>query len=226
MSYHLGLVVARMHGVLVARPRSGVFHVYAGPLTPSGRFLPRAARTVCRAYTRRLSVLERDGSVLDLDGRRMCARCRVRLVKVAGRALQPVRREACEEFYAGLTLADIVTATALAETPDETHRIGFAMGLRFPPAPLRRPAPVTDRDVFRGALFDVNAALLRRRRHLVAAARTPEEVEAARRQREVEAEDDARLLAAHKRGGRVARAQDRANRGQYLTEWERPLAQA
>lgn len=226
MNYHLGLVVARMHGVLVARPRSGVFHVYAGPLTPSGRYIPHAARTVCRAYTRRLSVLERDGSVLDLDGRRMCARCRVRLVLRARRTPQPIRREACEEFYAGLTLADIVVATALTETVDETHRVSFALGLRFPPPPLRRPDPVTDRDIFRGALFDVHAALLRRRRHLVALARTPEEIEAARRQREIEAEDDARLLAAHRRGARVARAQDRANRGQYVTEWERPLLQA
>ncbi len=223
MTAHVGLVAAQLHAVLVARPGSRVVHVYSGPLTPSGRFVPRAARTACTAHTRRLSVLERVGSVLDLGGRRVCGRCSARLSAMARRAEQPHQREACVAFYAGLTLADVVVAIAMATTVEETHRIGFAMGLRFPPAPARRPSGEGDRDRFRAALFDVNTQLLRRRNVLRAAERTPEEVEAAAAARELEAMRDAQILAERRRSDRIARAVDRRNNSQYLTPWEKDL---
>ncbi|HET6917335.1 MAG TPA: hypothetical protein VFH56_14675, partial [Acidimicrobiales bacterium] len=65
---------------LAARPH-GVLHVVpAGPLTPSGRFIPRSSRTVCRARHRRLTVVEHP-PVLDdgQPGRRLCALCSARL---------------------------------------------------------------------------------------------------------------------------------------------------
>lgn len=223
MTTHIGLVAARMHAVLVARPHSPVVHVYAGPLTPSGRSIPRAARAVCSARTRRLYVLERDGSVLDLGGRRVCGRCSARLSATARRAEQPIQRAACVEFYAGLTLADLVVAIAMATTVEETHRIGFAMGLRFPAPPVRRPEVTSDRDAFMAALFDVNAQLLRRRGELRVAELSPEEREQRAAARDAEAMRDEQIRAARRKADAIARATDRRNAGRYLMPHEREL---
>jgi hypothetical protein len=74
------LKVAGPGSVLAARP-AGVAHVYTGPLTPSGRFIPRTGQTVCRARTRRLHVVAippRWSSLLPEAADqlpRLCARC-------------------------------------------------------------------------------------------------------------------------------------------------------
>lgn len=247
MSNHQGLTIARMNGHLVYRPGSDVFHVYTGVLTPSGRWVPAAGRTVCKVRSRRLSVLERTGAVLDLDGRRMCGRCTARLATLAARDVQPVARDACLRFYAGVQLRDLVTATHLTTTVDETHRVGFVMGLLFGQAPVVRPAETTwdpnrgwyvdrgkqprqylslaahDRHVYKQALFDLTAELLRRRRALVAAERTPEEIEAAARKREADAARDARILAERRRGAAMDRVLDRRTNSEYLMPHEKAL---
>lgn len=219
MSVHPSLLVARMHGVLVTRPHSDVFHVYSGTLTPSGRCVPRAARTVCTARTRRLSVAVRSGAAVDLAGRRMCARCSARLFAIARRAEQPISRDDCLAFYRGITLADLVVAIALATSVDETHAIGFVLGLLFGPAPVRRPAEFGGRQ----ALFDVHTELLRVRRHLRNTERSPEEIEAAARKREADLERDAQILAGRRQAAQLDRAVERRSRNQFLMPHEREL---
>lgn len=224
MTGHLGITAARMHAVPVARPHSEVFHLYVGPLTPTGRFVPRAARSVCNVRARRLVVLPRDGVRLDLGGRRACGRCASALAAAGRRAPQPNNRDAAVAFYDGLTLTDLVLAITMATTTDETYRIGFAMGLRFPPAPPMRPRVLEfDRDRFAAALFDVNAALLATRDRLRMAERTPEEIAAAEMSREMEAAEREQIADARRRADRINRAVDRRNRGSYLMPHERDL---
>lgn len=226
MSAHVGLVAARMHPVLVARPGSPVFHVYSGPLTPSGRFVPRTARTACTAHTRRLSVLDRDGSVLDLDGRRLCGRCEARLSATARRASQPVSRDDFTRMYggpAGVTLADLLVALVMCQTVEENRRVAFVASLVhgfMDPTSTRRPTEPGKRQ----ARYDFEVELLRRRHALAAAERTPDEVEDAAVRREVEAARDAQAIAARQRADRIDRAVDRRNAGHYLTPWEKTLA--
>lgn len=225
ISVHLGLAVARMHGVLVTRPGSRVFHVYAGPLTPSGRFVPRVARTACGARTRRLSVLERVGSVLDLGGRRVCGRCSARLSAVARRAEQPVSRDDFLRVYGGLsgvTLGDLVVALAMCTTVDENRRVAYVASVVhgfMEPTGTRRPVEAGRRQ----ARYDFEVELLRQRRVLTAAERTPEEVEAAARRREDETARSAQLYAARRKAAAMDRALDRRQRGQYLMPHERAL---
>lgn len=225
MSAHVGLAAARLHAVLVHRPGSGVFHVYAGPLTPSGRFVPRTGRTACSARTRRLSVLERVGSVLDLGGRHLCGRCEARLCAAAGRASQPVSRDDFLRTYGGLngvTLGDLVVALAMCRSVEENRRVAFVASVVhgfMDPSSTRRPVEPG----IRQARYDFEVELLRRRRALVAAERTPEEIEAAALRREVDAQRDAQILAARAKGAAIDRAIDRRNNSQYLMPHEREL---
>ncbi|NUO57280.1 MAG: hypothetical protein HOV78_11480 [Hamadaea sp.] len=221
---HLGLTAARLHALPVARPGSEVFHLYVGPLTPTGRYVPRTARSVCSARTRRLTVIQRAGSALDLGGRRVCGRCSARLSAESRRAEQPTNRDAAAEFHVGITLGDLVLAIAMATSTAETHRIGFAMGLRFPPAPTKRPKEIaSDRDALHAALFDTNAELLRTRDRLRMAERTPEQVAADELRRETEDDLRARAAAGRRKSAAMDRAIDRRNRGSYLMPHEREL---
>lgn len=228
MSTHLGLTAARMHGVLAIRPGSTVFHIYAGPRSRRTGRIPRGARPVGNCRTRQLRELERDGSVLDLAGRRLCGRCSARLSAVARRAEQPVSRDACLAFYSGITLADLVVATVMTSTVDETHRVGFVLGLLFGQAPVIRPRdPAAGDGAYRvrvrQAMFDLHAEIVRRRRALVAAARSPEEIEIAARIREDELARDQRILSGRRKAAALDRAIDRRNAGQYLMPHERQL---
>lgn len=226
MSIPCALLVARMHGHLACRPGSPVFHIYSGPLTPPGRWVPRAGRAVCTANTRRLSILGRAGAAVDLGGRRMCGRCTARLTSLSARAVQPVTRADRLAVYGGkdgVTLGDLAVAVALATSVDETHAIGTVAALvhgPMSPTTVRRPAEVG----YRQARYDLEVELLRRRRDLTAAARTPEEIEDAALAREAAAARDAQILAARKKTDARDRAVDRRNRGRYLTPWERELA--
>ena len=214
----LALEVAAVHGRLVGRPHSPVLHVYVGPTTPSGQFVPRSCRTVCRTRTRRLKVLPRTGSRLDLAGRRVCGRCSACLLSPGRQAGQPISRDQWLAAYRHVTLADLATATALATTSDETHRVGFIAGLVHGPSPVRRPRDLTKLQ----ARFDLEQEILRRRRHLRTAERTPEEIAADAMRREAEDHNNALIAKARRKEDRHARALDRMNRGQYLAPWERP----
>ncbi len=222
---HLGLAVAQAHGVLAVRPGSPVFHVYARSRSRRTGRIPRGARPVGGCRTRRLYELERVGSVLDLGGRRMCGNCAARLSSLARRAAQPISRDDFARVYggrAGVTLGDLVVALHLCTTVEENRRVAYVASVVhgfLDSTSTRRPV---DPGV-RQARYDFEVELLRLRRALVSAERDPEEVEAAARLREVEAERDARLAAARRKGAALDRVIDRRNRGQYLRPHEREL---
>lgn len=121
--------------VLASRP-TGVAHVYTGPLTPSGRFIPRAGRPVCRARTRRLGVVTIPSrwSSLSHPGvlPRLCARCSACLarrrhtlsrcgvaVSQARQAEPLTARGAYRTTYTDLTPFDLLLAVQAADTTTE-----------------------------------------------------------------------------------------------------------
>lgn len=112
---------------LVARP-AGVVHAYVGPLTPSGRHVPRAGRTVCRAHTRRLHVLERTTVTLgrrESSGPQVCARCSARLTlpRVTGGPSTIPTRDDALRTYADTTAFDLAVQAWMAETPEDLERV-------------------------------------------------------------------------------------------------------
>lgn len=118
---------------LVSRPH-GVTHAYVGPLTPSGRRVPRSGRTVCRAHTRSLYVLPElpsQGSVTTVSGGprgRVCARCSARLLprgEAAYRAEQPASRHEWVDTYSRLTPFDLAVDAYMATTAAEVDRVEF-----------------------------------------------------------------------------------------------------
>lgn len=225
MTRHLGLAAARMHAVLVHRPGSDVFHVYAGPLTPSGRFVPRAARPVCSARTRRLSVVVRTGVTVHLAGRRMCARCAARMSATAHRAAQPPSNVHERKTFweaTGVDSPDLVVALAVASSVEEVHAIAHVTTLLkgfFDVSSHRRPETPGKAQ----GRWDFETELVRRRRELVAAERTEEERTAARAARDAEADDRERTRARRAREAQVDRARDRHRTGQYMRPHEREL---
>lgn len=221
MSIHLGLTVARMHGVLAGRRRSAVYHVYVGPTTPTGRS-PRGVRPVCSARTRPLTILRRCGVTVDVHGRRMCANCSARLTAMARRAEQPPsnvdQRKAFFEAT-GVTSSDLVVALAVASSVEETHAIANVTNLLFGPASFRRPKAAGKAQ----ARYDFEAELLRRRRSLATAELTPEERDAIEAKREAEAMRDEQIRAQRTKDDQMNRALDRRIRSAYLMPHEREL---
>lgn len=222
MTAHLGLVVARAHGVLAVRPGSPVFHVYTGPRSRrTGRF-PRGARPVGNCRVGRLHELERVGSTLDLGGRRLCGRCAARLSSTSRRAAQPFTREEFARTYATVGLGDLLVAAAMCITVEENRRVAYVASVvhgHMNPTAARRPARFGKPQ----ARYDLEVELLRQRRDLAAAERTPEEIEADRLARAAEAEDARRRLVEHRKGDQLARARDRRDRGKWLMPHEREL---
>lgn len=221
----LRLVAAVANGArLVGRPHSPVLHLYRGPLTPSGSSVPQAGRTVCRARTRRLSVLEPSPSPgLDLHGRRVCRRCMPLLPAALGRSAEVdgfVRMDDWKRTYADLTPGMFEQAGRWARTVEESHQIGMVASLvhgEKPRAPRVRLNPAQVQ------LADMHAAIEARRRDLVAAERSPEERATNERVRQLEAHDRQRTREARTQEAARTRAQDRARRGRYLAPWERQL---
>lgn len=130
---------------LVARP-GGPLHVYTGPLTPSGRCVPRAARPACRARTRRLYVVTPPSSSLcpGFVVRRLCARCSAHLSSgQVGRA-HPTTRGGWRDLLAGVTAEDLAFALLLAVSPAEVDAAAHACLLLHGVAGCR--APVRRRD--------------------------------------------------------------------------------
>lgn len=124
---------------LVARP-AGVAHIYTGPLTRSGRSVPRDHRTVCRVHSRRLSVLpvSEDGVGL---GKRLCARCSGCLTRVGHP--EPTTRDGYRTRYAHLTPWDLVVearaATNEAELDEVAHLSLVLFGHPGCTQPITRP---------------------------------------------------------------------------------------
>lgn len=217
------LAIVSRGGLLVGRP-AGVAHVYAGPLTPSGRWVPRGGRTACCAHTRRLAVLVDPkvtavppvaalGSESFRAGRRVCARCLTHLARTA--TPLPVSRDGLIAAYGHLTVDQLRAANALTVTVDESSVVGrVAMAVAGPAG--CSPAPAAE---WKRLDDEINV----RRRALASAARTPDEIAAAQRDREAGEHNDALAVAGRKRAARLERLQGRAARGQYLTASERAL---
>lgn len=114
------LASRRSDCVLAARP-TGVLHAYVGPLTPSGRFIPRAARPACGARTRALGVVP----LSEVRRRRVCARCTARLAcgpHTAGEAGNHSRAELAAA-YDGVTAFDLAVDAYRAETAADVDRV-------------------------------------------------------------------------------------------------------
>lgn len=147
MTPETALAIAGPDAHLVRRTRV-VDHVYVGPLTPSGRFAPRAARTVCRAHTRQLRAVplhERSSSLARCAAAssRMCARCAACLDRDRDRSRQvtsgPVRRDEVRRTHADTTKADIAVALEFATTPAEVDAAAWLSLLLFDVAGCNDP---------------------------------------------------------------------------------------
>ena len=129
MTPALALRTAGADAHLVARPR-GVLHVArTSSLTPSGRFIPRSVRTVCRARTGRLHVVDLARVVSAATGDpqpvRLCARCSARLTRPGsrvGRAEFPTRI-GVRDRYVGLDLAVLADDLAAARTEVDVDQV-------------------------------------------------------------------------------------------------------
>lgn len=104
--------------VLAARP-AGVLHAFAGPLTPSGRFTPRAARPACGVHTRVLRVIP----LSEVRRRRVCVRCTARLAQsLPGEASHPTRAQ-LQAAYDGVTPFDLAVDAWRAQTSEDLARV-------------------------------------------------------------------------------------------------------
>lgn len=216
----LRIVAATRAGAMLAtRPRSQVVHlVPPGPLTPSGRFLPRAARTVCRGRTGRLHLLPADVSGVGRAGRRFCRRCTAVLPTSLGTTVSTIHtRDAIETAFAHLQLPDLVVANAWARTVAESYQVGTVASVVLGPAPFRRPTA-------EGAArqrWQLERSILARRDRLRQAERTAEQREADQRIRDAEADDRRRTTEAART--EAAREADdyRRRHGRYRTPWDK-----
>lgn len=131
------LKLAGPGAAIVARP-SGVQHVYVGPLTQSGRFVPSTGRPLCRTHTRRLNVLERSGMKRSMTApseaadRTVCVRCSARLpTSLPGGRAELTTRDEFLRAHAHTSKADLAFALYMAETPAEVDAVGHLTLLRF-----------------------------------------------------------------------------------------------
>jgi hypothetical protein len=133
----LGLRSAAGAGAhLVARPR-GVLHAYRGPLTPSGRSVPRAGRAECNVRTRTLGVVS-----LSTVGRlRVCGRCKARLA--ANPVCEPgtLPRHEAKALYADVTPFDLAVDAWRCETVADVERLEW-VALLTVGLPALRTEPV------------------------------------------------------------------------------------
>ncbi|UUW88352.1 hypothetical protein [Pimelobacter simplex] len=209
--------------VLVGRPH-GVVHVHHGDLTRSGRAVPAACRPVCGIRSRRLRVFidatqvgrlvgfttttGDDLTILTRGGaRRLCRTCTAMLpARLGGGSGALVSREDWLSAYGDLTTADLLVSAAWARTVDETHQVQFVAQMLFG---SRHQAP------------EVHTAIEDRRKVLVAATRTSEEVAANRAYRVAEDHNRRLIATARRHQDLVERAQRKRRHGRYLMPHER-----
>lgn len=219
----LRLVAAVRGGAhLTYRPGSRVLHVYRGPLTRSGRWVPRAGRTVCGARTRQLSVLERASLALDSGDRRVCLRCEAAMPDAMGRAVtvDVGSRDAMKAAYDGLTPALLRWAGARCLTSSESHQIGRVASIVLGEKPANAPALRSAAQAELAAMWD---EIYAHRRHLVDAERTPDERAARDHVKQARRDLEQRIAAQRSKDAQRNRALDRRSRSQYLTPHEREL---
>lgn len=220
--------------VLVGRPRSGVLHVYAGPLTPSGGFVPMSGRTVCRVRTRRLSVFKQASPLLHAGTRRVCARCEAGLpaaLGVDGRRDLGVSRGEWMAAFGHLSPQLLRWAGSRCRTVAESHEVGRVATMLHGPKPRirdprlpaghHRPGRLVAGSVEQQARWLMHDDLEAQRRRLVGLERPDDERAAAARQVEAEELDRKRSSKARKDEATASRLRDREIRGQYIAPWER-----
>ena len=169
MIHEAALAAAGPGALLVARP-AGVAHVYAGPLTPSGRFAAASGRTVCRARTRRLSVLPEHPSSLaprEPGSKRLCVRCSARLSSCKGvndrRAEVPcTHRTEYRRRYGSLAPRDFYAQALMAETLDELEQLAHLSLVVLGHARCDQPMPVTHEGYASGSLTQLLGRLRER----------------------------------------------------------------
>ncbi len=216
----LGLrVVAALRGgaVLVSRPR-GVVHFHDGVLTASGRSVPANARPYCGARSRRLRVVARDVDQVGpaVAGRRFCRSCTLRLPARLGTTCPDLQtRDDWQELYDDLTVADLRLAASWARTVDETYQVQRVLMV------VHGPKPTFARTPERRALAAAYDAAADRRRHIEAAARTPEEVAAVHEARAVELHNNRLVARSRNRDTWIDRLGEKERAGRYLTSDER-----
>jgi len=206
----LRLVAALRAGAhLVARPRSGVAHLYRGPVT-SGCRVPRGRRVVCGARTRTLTVVE-------LLPRRWCRRCNT----LTRPAAELRTRDDWFTAFGHLAVTDVHAAALWSRTVDETHQVGMVARMLYggkPTVAVARRAGLTTE---RRELLNLHEAIEGRRRFLATRERTEEERAAIAAGHEAEEHDRARLSKSRRDEAATTRAVDLAATGHYLTPWER-----
>jgi hypothetical protein len=209
------LVAALRNGAVLAARPSGRVHVYAGALTASGRYVPRASRVLCGATTRRLSVVP---TATLSPRRRVCKRCsRLLGVPGTGSSAHPRTREEWVTAFTGLTVADLHQAAVWCRTVAETHTVGMVLSQQHGPTPINPRTP--EQSAHRKAAD----TLIARRRHLEAVEMSPEDRARAEAKAEAEAYNRALVDAARAREIQIGRVVDRRNQGVHLFPWEREL---
>lgn len=211
------MVTGKHATIVLASRRRGVAHVVVGPLTPSGRWSSARARTVCTTRTRRLAVLPPlDGLGDDVS---VCKRCSARLSSPVGTgpSIPLTTRDQRLAAWRGTTLRELAVGVALCATVEDTHSIGTVLLLLFGAAPTVRPkTPSVEQ-----AVFDFDAALVRKRDHL----RVAEMPEWQRAEIVAQREDDTRrdqlAAAGRRKAARLDRLRERNRAGGYLTAEER-----
>lgn len=206
---------------LVARP-GGVVHVAVSPLTPSGRFIPVAARAVCRTHTRRLSVVQRraGGRTPDISGRRVCVRCITSLtatVDLPGLDGRPMTRAQEVEAFELLTPAVLAEVATTLTSVEQTHELGRLASVLHGQPSMK---PSAFRTEVEAEVADLHDLIHRTRRRLTSEAMTPEERDTVARAREQQHLEDQLLLAARRRADARDRAVDRQRGGLYVAPWE------
>lgn len=115
----LGLRTAAGAGAhLVARP-SGVLHAYRGPLTPSGRRVPRAGRAVCNVRARTLTAV----SLPAVESRRVCGRCAARLTSTPTCEPGSLPRSEAWALFADVTPFDLAVDAWRCRTVADIDRL-------------------------------------------------------------------------------------------------------
>lgn len=122
-------------GARIVTRRRGVLHVYVGPTTPSGQFVPRRHRTVCRTHTGQLRVLGTDTSP---GGKRMCLRCSACLAPRSGQAELSTREE-WQARFAHVTFEQLITEAVTATDLATLDTVGHLSLLLFGHRPCNRP---------------------------------------------------------------------------------------
>ena len=130
----LGLRAAAGPGAhLVARP-NGVLHTYSGPLTPSGRRVPRSGRAGCNVRSRTLTAV----SLPAVESRRVCGRCAARLTTSPACEPGSLHREAARALYADVTPFDLAVDAWRCETEEDVTRLEWVALLIVGLAALKR----------------------------------------------------------------------------------------